>query len=389
MTINPVIISAAHSLSSHLNNSSRYDSMTEHPIPTKPEKIQRLNYIGSKFQLLEWIDQTIREKTGWADFRGKVVADLFAGTGVVSHYLRNKGAITLTNDAELYSSIISYALSISVYTANLARWIETLNSELEAKQYANTVGFITSQYSPFGEKGRMFFIVDNARRIDYLRGRLEILAHDDLDIDEYKFLLASLILSADAVSNVPAVYGCYLKNFKAKAEKALVLTAIHQNRMPPVLTSRCFQCDVLSGDFLDATLPRLDLAYLDPPYNERQYSKNYFPLNMIALSPQQQALEKPLTGKTGIPADCFTSPFCKKREVEDAFRQMIGHLRAEWIVLSYSSEALVPKTRLVEILGEFGQVSVVERQHKRFKSFEYNESGTTSEYLFILQKNNM
>jgi len=361
--------------------------MSSSSIEPKPEKIQRLNYIGSKFQLLEWIDQTIREKTGWADFRGKAIADLFAGTGVVSHYLRNKGAITFTNDVELYSSIISYALSISVYTANLAHWIETLNAELEANQYANTVGFITSQYSPFGEKGRMFFTIDNARRIDYLRGRLEILASDDdLDVDEYKFLLASLILSADAVSNVPAVYGCYLKNFKAKAEKTLVLTAIHQNRVPSVSPSRSFQCDVLSGDFLDATLPRLDLAYLDPPYNERQYSKNYFPLNMIALSPQQQALEKPLTGKTGIPTDCFMSPFCKKREVEDAFRQMVGRLRAEWIVLSYSSEAMVPKTRMVEILGEFGQVSIVERQHKRFKSFEYNESGTTSEYLFVLRK---
>jgi adenine-specific DNA methylase len=52
-------------------------------------KIKRLNYIGSKFQLLDWITQHILEHTKWTSFEDKIIADLFAGTGVVSYHFRN------------------------------------------------------------------------------------------------------------------------------------------------------------------------------------------------------------------------------------------------------------------------------------------------------------
>jgi len=39
------------------------------------EKIYRLNYIGSKFKLLEWITNNIKEKTGWNSFENKIIGD--------------------------------------------------------------------------------------------------------------------------------------------------------------------------------------------------------------------------------------------------------------------------------------------------------------------------
>lgn len=39
--------------------------------------------------------------------------DLFAGTGVVSHHFRNLGCCIISNDAELYSSIITHAFTKS------------------------------------------------------------------------------------------------------------------------------------------------------------------------------------------------------------------------------------------------------------------------------------
>ena len=65
-----------------------------------PAKIHRLNYIGSKYQLLEWLTNYMKEKTGFANFENKTVADLFAGTGVVSHHFRLQGATVYSNDAE-------------------------------------------------------------------------------------------------------------------------------------------------------------------------------------------------------------------------------------------------------------------------------------------------
>ena len=146
--------------------------------------------------------------------------------------------------------------------------------------------------------------------------------------------------------------------------------------------------DVLDPAFLGG-LASSDIVYLDPPYNERQYSKNYFPLNIIAKNPEELMSDKmkPLKGKTGIPADCFLSPFCKKgAPVETAFDTLFRELKTKWIFLSYSSESIVSKDRMIELMEKYGEVSVVERDYKRFKSFEYNEDKSIQEYLFCLKK---
>ncbi len=351
-------------------------------VAVKPaEKISRLNYIGSKYLLLDWLTSTIQDKTEWTSFQGKTIADLFGGTGIVSYHFRNLGASVISNDAELYSSIITHAFTRSCYTETCKKMLEDFQKDLGKKKKA--IGFITRHYSPYEANERKFFTVDNAQRIDYLRKRLEEVK-DTLTEDEYAFILASILLSADAVSNVPAVYGCYLKNFKAKAKKDLTLTPIHTLTTPPAEGSRTYQSDVLNQQFLGSF--QTDLVYLDPPYNERQYSKNYFPLNIIAKAPADLA-DQELKGKTGIPTDCFLSPFCKKgATVEKAFETLIRELKTQWIFLSYNSESLVPKDKMLALLKKFGTVSVVERDYKRFKSFEYNDDKEIKEYLFCLKK---
>jgi adenine-specific DNA-methyltransferase len=253
-------------------------------------------------------------------------------------------------------------------------------------------GFVTRHYSPYEGNERMFFTVENARRIDAVRAMLESVSDAGITHDEYQFILASIIISADAVSNVPAVYGCYLKNFKAKATKPFVIMPIHTVTAASVSASAsasaAFHADVIADPaFLATTLPPVDIAYLDPPYNERQYSKNYFPLNIIAKTPAALNTEPPLKGKTGIPTDCFLSSFCRKgAAAETAFDTLIRGLRAKWIFLSYNSESIVSKEKMMEILSRYGTVSVTEREYKRFKSFEYNEDKAVCEYLFCLEK---
>jgi adenine-specific DNA-methyltransferase len=341
----------------------------------------------------------MKEKTGFASFENKTVADLFAGTGVVSHHFRLQGATVYSNDAELYSAVIAHAFTRSFYTERVRQVIAEMNA---ATAHAPP-GFVTRHYSPYEGNERMFFTVENARRIDAVRAMLEATATATaaLTHDEYQFILASIIISADAVSNVPAVYGCYLKNFKTKATKPFVLTPIHtvtaasasasasaSGSAESVTKSAVFNADVIADPaFLATTLPPADIAYLDPPYNERQYSKNYFPLNIIAKTPAALIAEPPLKGKTGIPTDCFLSAFCRKgAAAETAFDTLIRGLRAKWIFLSYSSESIVSKEKMMEILSRYGTVSVTEREYKRFKSFEYNEDKAINEYLFCLEK---
>jgi adenine-specific DNA-methyltransferase len=358
------------------------ESVKEVSKETPEKKITRLNYIGSKFQLLDWLTSIILDKTTEPI---KSFTDLFAGTGVVSYHFRKLGAKVISNDAELYSSIITHAFSCSTFTPECKTILSTLQKELEEKKYESKIGFITKHYSPYEGNERKFFTVDNAKRIDYMRERIEeIKSCESVGEDEYKFLLASLLISADAVSNVPAVYGCYLKNFKAKALKPLTLNPIHSNTIPITPGSITYNNDVLNVEFLRSL--ESDVVYLDPPYNERQYSKNYFPLNIIAKTPEELETEPPLKGKTGIPQDCFISPFCKKGStVENAFDTLFKELRAKWIFLSYNSESIVSKEKMLEIMNKYGKATVEERDYKRFKSFEYNDDKEIKEYLFCLE----
>jgi len=343
------------------------------------EDVRRLNYIGSKYNLLEWITETLHEVTGWTDVRDKLVGDLFSGTGIVSYHFRHLGARVVCNDAELYSSLVAGALTVGVYTPVCKDLIRVLNRELDRGFHRETVGTVTRLYSPHAENERKFFTVDNAQRIDYLRAR--IAEFEFGSPYERVFLMASLIVSADAVSNVPAVYGCFLKDFKAKAQHALVLRPVHQTTTPFLPGSMMFRQDVLERSVLYAR--PFDVVYVDPPYNERQYSKNYFPLNVVASPPGDDCA---VTGKTGIPTDCFLSPFCQTKKVADAFRTLMGNLsHATWVLLSYSSEGLLSRETLVGLLSEFGDVTVRERLYKRFKSYEYNASGEVTEYLFCVR----
>ena len=356
--------------------------LTKESIPisiSETPKIKRLNYIGSKYQLLDWITSTMLEHTKWSSFEDKIVADLFAGTGVVSYHFRNLKSIVFSNDSELYSYIITFAFTKSCYTEKCREMIETIQKEIQEKKYVNTIGFITKQYSPFETNERKFFTIDNAQRIDYIRNQIEI-QKEMISLEEYNFMLASLIISADAISNVPAVYGCYLKNFKVKAIKDLILLPIHTNTILPHSESKTFHSDVLNPDFL--TLFESDMVYLDPPYNERQYSKNYFPLNVIAKNETEELI---LKGKTGIPSDCFISSFCKKAEVEKSFDLLFSQLKTKWIFLSYNSESILSKEKILELMSRYGSATFVEKGYKRFKSYEYNNDVEIKEYLFILK----
>lgn len=340
---------------------------------------KHLNYIGSKHSLLDWLHTTILEKTGFPSFEGKEIADIFSGTGVVSFHFRTNGATVLSNDIEPCSYTVSKAMSESVFTPALQQVLQQLNQELEAGSYKETVGFMTKHYSPYETCERKFFTVDNAKRMDYIRARIEELTLSEKD---KTYILASLLLSADAVANCASVYGSFLKAFKKTAERTLTLQPIHLCTTPT--ESKAFSSDVLNTEFLESI--EADILYLYSPYNERQYSKNYFPLSVLTYNPEEQE-RLILGGKTGIPALCFTSPFCSKKLVKEAFQTVLSHTKAKWTFLSYNSESLLDKDTLVSILETQGKVSVIEKPYKRFKSnSKGKQKSEIKEYLFCLER---
>ena len=123
--------------------------------------------------------------------------------------------------------------------------------------------------------------------------------------NEYKFLNASLLTSIDKVANTASVYGAFLKKFKTSAKHKLELKAIHIQET--LNNNKVFNEDINSEVILEQ---KYDIVYLDPPYNQRQYSSNYHPLNYIAK--YDNTIE--VYGKTGLLKDSNKSKYCQKKE---------------------------------------------------------------------------
>ena len=56
-----------------------------------------MNYIGSKYSLLDFIDYGITGVSGYKAGTGCIFADLFAGTGVVGSSYKAKGCEVISN----------------------------------------------------------------------------------------------------------------------------------------------------------------------------------------------------------------------------------------------------------------------------------------------------
>ena len=128
-----------------------------------------------------------------------------------------------------------------------------------------------------------------------------------------------------------------------------------------------------------------DILYLDPPYNERQYLPNYHILETIAKYDNPQ-----IKGVTGIRHyDKEKSVFCNAKSALSALKKIAEKAKYKSLVLSYNSEGIMKQEDIIALLSQYGQVTVEQFEHNRFKS---NNNGlsrtkkTVLEQLYILRK---
>jgi len=254
------------------------------------------------------------------------------------------------------------------------KYIEELNS-LSLKED----GFIYQNYCMGGGNERQYFSDENGKKIDTIRIQIQKW-HESKKIgdDLYYFLLASLIESVDKVANTASVYGAFLKNIKKSASKELILESadfIKNGNSHQVFNKDSNELiKEISGDIL----------YLDPPYNQRQYSSNYHLLNTITL--YDKFIPK---GKTGL-REYNRSNYCKKNEVHKSFEELIKNAKFKYIFLSYNNEGLMSESDIKSIMKQYGKYSLVKKQYQRFKADKTqnrnHKTNKTYEYLHILIK---
>lgn len=332
-----------------------------------------MNYIGSKYSLLDFLQTTIEEVTGYRDEDTYVFADLFAGTGIVGQTYKAKGCTVLSNDIQYYS----YALN-KHYIENVPPLDTTLLETLNHLPLAD--GFIYQNYCAGSGSGRNYFSDDNGRKCDAIRMELERL-HTNGEIDDhvYFYYLASLINSIDKYANTASVYGAFLKHIKASAQRDFQLELL------PVIDGPVGE--VFNED-INHLIQRIqgDVLYLDPPYNARQYCSNYHVLETIARYDNPT-----LKGVTGLrDSTNQKSNFCSKRTVENTFEALIRDARFRYIFLSYNNEGLMSLDTIERIMKTYGEYKVYTKEYKRFKADKDENrnivANTTTEYLHCLIK---
>lgn len=329
-----------------------------------------LNYIGCKHTLYNTLFEVCKENI--SDMANKTFLDLFAGTGTVSYNIQNKFKSCSANDLEYYSYIINYALLMCSYSEKIEKII------IECNKLDKVEGLIYLNFSPNNNCERMFFTNDNAKKADAIRIYIQKqFAEKLIDEKEYYFILASLLVSIDKVANTSCVYGAYLKNFKASALKDLILVPIHSKKDVNIGNS---VFNGLAEKFAETDSTFYDVIYMDPPYNQRQYSANYSPLNYIAHYDKDIVLN----GKTGLIDGYNKSSFCKKTEVKTAFEKLVNGVKCNILIISYNNEGLLSTEEFKKILLKKGLVKLYKIQYNKFKAHKNVEKKFVEEYLWVV-----
>ena len=136
---------------------------------------------------------------------------------------------------------------------------------------------------------------------------------------------------------------------------------------------------------LSSKLKKIDIAYLDPPYNQHPYGSNYFMLNIIA---QNKIPDTKLSKVSGIPANWNRSIFNKKNSALNSMEKIISALDAKFIIISYNSEGFIKFGEMKSMLEKYGKLKTVEIAYNTFRgSRNLNARNIhVSEYLFVLEK---
>lgn len=365
---------------------------------------QLFPYIGNKRKLLSLIWEAVLQ-TGIKD---GLFADFFTGSGVVSRLAKKNGFQVFSNDWEPYS----YFYNLAYIEQNKFPSFDSLGGIQESYKHLNNLegvhGYISEFYCPWNdnnpdiEKERMFYTHKNGMKIDAMREEIYKWEKEN-KINEYEkaILLSSFIYSASYVSNTSGVFKGFHNGWGGKTGTALYRILSDIELVSPVLfdnnkNNKVYKMD--SQEFAEqlSSEVKLDIAYLDPPYNQHPYGSNYHILNTVALWDKPEInksilVEGKKTNKSAIRTDWKTerrSAYNYKADAIKAFENLIKTINANFILTSYSTDGNMDLKSMLEVLAANGGLSMVTKSYKRYRvsTQRMSEKPYNVEVVFILDK---
>ena len=382
--------------SARVNEPQQMTLWADAAIAENPEYLSRqlITYIGNKRSLLGQISQAverIKRRCGVDTLR---CFDVFSGSGVVSRLLKAHASYLASNDLEEYAAIMGrcfLANRSQVDEEVLAGYADDFNERVLSESLPQ--GFIEEMYSPNDEEfitrdDRVFYTKANARRIDNYRRLIDTVPEEHRD-----FLLAPLLSEASIHANTAGVFKGFYKNrhtkvgqFGGSGSDALLRILGDITLSPPVLSEFECDCEVFQEDANRAArqVSNLDLAYLDPPYNQHPYGSNYFMLNLIARYQRPEQVSR----VSGIPTDWNRSGYNVRSESLKLMTDLVEHLDARFLLISFNDEGFIPPDEMRSMLARLGSVETIEMQYNAFRgsrSFK-NRSIHVTEHLFLVER---
>lgn len=320
--------------------------------------IENRRYIGNKSKLLKFIDDTIKkEKIRFCTF-----GDVFSGTGVVAEYFLNKGKEIYVNDL-LFSNFVIYKALLSNEKYEEEKIIKIIDdyNRIDVEK-------IQDNYFSDNFSGNYYHYKD-AKKIGYVREDIENrYLNKEINDREYYILISCLLYSMDRISNTVGHYESFLN--KEPEYKNLQISNLNIKLYNS--NSHIYNEDANSL----VRKIKVDVMYIDPPYNARQYANFYHLLENVAQwkKPKVYNKAKKMERKN------IMSEYCKAN-AKTVFTDLIENINAKYIIISYnntyeakstSSVNSITYNDMMQILEKKGKVSVYETDYKFFNSGKTN-----------------
>src|SRR5690606_38838151 len=335
-----------------------------------------IKYLGSKRTLLPSLVELL---LGFPELTS--VADVFSGTSRVGHALKRAGFRVIANDHNAYAHCLARCY-VAADREDVVADAERLIAELDSLE--GRAGYFTQTFCVDAR----FFQPHNGERIDAIREAIE---QKSLDPELRAVLLTALMEAADRVDSTCGLQMAYVKDWAPRSYNRLSL------RMPEVLPAVAHgRCEALQMDANEAVRTMdVDVAYIDPPYNQHSYLSNYHIWESLVL------WDKPeVYGVARKRVDCRErkSSYNSRRRHREIFDDLIDAIAAPLLVVSFNNEGFQSRPELERSLARHGKVFVVSKDFKRYVGAQigvYNPSGDkvgevshlrNEEYIYLLAR---
>jgi len=354
---------------------------------------QLITYIGNKRALLGFIGEGIQKVQKKLNKNKLKMFDVFSGSGIVARYFKQFSELLIVNDLEKYSKVINECYLSNESELNISLLREYYNEIIENLNKQLIKGIISELYAPNDDNNiasneRVFYTSRNAMYIDTARQLI-----GKLPQEVQKYFLAPLLSEASIHANTSGVFKGFYKNketgigqFGGKNQDALFRITGNIELPFPIFSN--FNCNTQiynkDSNEIIKTLPEVDIAYLDPPYNQHPYGSNYFMLNLILGYTYPEKASK----VSGIPENWNHSDYNKKNRALKALTYLVENIKAKYVIISFNSEGFISAQDMKSMLEKTGGLEILETKYNTFRgSRNLNDREIhVKEYLYLLEK---